>query len=103
MHSRNAFAERHTIRSVSYCRVEQIGGKRTEAGDSAMLHRNSRRAVSLRAIEGKITVTVHLTFLAIPARLRPSLGRLENALCLPLDHIQELRIAERTADGFGAA
>ncbi|MDH2346722.1 hypothetical protein [Bradyrhizobium sp. SSUT77] len=53
MHSRNAFAERHNVHSASHCRVEQIGGKRAMAGDSAVLHRNSRRAVSLSAIEGK--------------------------------------------------
>lgn len=48
-----------------------------------------------------IAVTVHLSLFA--TRLRPAFGRAENPSCFPLEHVEELAIAERPADGLGAA
>jgi len=50
-----------------------------------------------------ITVTVHLTLLDADARLWSAFGRLENALRFPFQHVEEFAIAERPADGLGAA
>ena len=50
---------------------------------------------------GAITVTVHLTLLA--TRFWPRFGGPENAPRFPLQHVEEFAIAERSADGFGAA
>lgn len=46
-------------------------------------------------------MAVHLTLLI--ARLCSTFSGLENALRFPFQHVEEFAIAERPADGFGAA
>ncbi len=60
-----------------------------------------RNSVPSRSSWLWITLTVHLT---LPLRhLRPTFAWLENAPCLPFECVEEFCIAERAADGLGAA